>query len=407
MPIKIAFFISILIVSGFFFNSAQAQTDTLNISWLKNPESDSVQYYSLYRIICNTLADTIHSNYTPDSIFAEGDTSFFKVIGDTIYYTDLTRNRINPGALISYRVSATNSEGSSILSNEAHAGIPKILENLFIEDTTRVKIKFKDFIFDPDDIDLDSINIEISNLDVNLDTNLVDSGTFEYEFVLRSNLNSYSFSVKAIDTRGFYDSVKVQIRIGDWALGEIPGDTIPQNRNFKDIYLDDYVVIYDTVSFSVDRISWSIFGNDKIEIDQNKLEQERIASLIVSDPNWIGNDTIIFIATDKSNQEHTESVTVIFKITSFSDCIVYPNPFRAASHTYMLFDGIPDEATEILIITPAQELVFKEDLRNLTSGLWQWSVVDDRGKPVASGFYIYVIKNGNKKIASGKIAVIR
>ncbi|UCF64831.1 MAG: hypothetical protein JSW33_03070, partial [bacterium] len=111
--------ISLMLVLG---NRGISQTDTLNISWNLNPPTDSVQYYLLHRQFCNTLADTSLPGSILDTIYENSAT----IIGNRIYYTDLDRNLINPGELISYRVRAFNIHGGSEISAHDHAGIPEV-----------------------------------------------------------------------------------------------------------------------------------------------------------------------------------------------------------------------------------------------------------------------------------------
>lgn len=89
--------------------------------------------------------------------------------------------------------------------------------------------------------------------------------------------------------------------------------------------------------------------------------------------------------------------------------IVYPNPYRpSGGHTFVVFDHLPQEAARISIYTPAGELVYRADLQGNQTRRWKWAVVNDREQPLASGFYIYVIRDEKgKKIHSGKVAVLR
>jgi hypothetical protein len=86
----------------------------------------------------------------------------------------------------------------------------------------------------------------------------------------------------------------------------------------------------------------------------------------------------------------------------------FPNPYRPSKgHTNIFFDNLPQETKQILIFTPVGAKVFSKDFINWVP-TWQWDVVNDDGDQVASGYYIYIIKGeGNKKLKSGKIAIIR
>jgi hypothetical protein len=82
---------------------------------------------------------------------------------------------------------------------------------------------------------------------------------------------------------------------------------------------------------------------------------------------------------------------------------VYPNPFYADRHTYIYFDRLSVDST-IQIFTIAGELVWGKRVDSPRIG---WDARNSAGEKVASGIYIYLIKDqtGNKKI--GKLGVLR
>jgi hypothetical protein len=118
-------FIFLFITFGFLISPQLfAQTDTLKISWNLNDTSEAVTHYELHRMVGTSLSDTTLGNY---SFFIQVDSTNGSIVSNRITYIDRTRDQINPGRLISYRVLAVNDSGlSSPLSNEAHAGIPLI-----------------------------------------------------------------------------------------------------------------------------------------------------------------------------------------------------------------------------------------------------------------------------------------
>ena len=94
----------------------------------------------------------------------------------------------------------------------------------------------------------------------------------------------------------------------------------------------------------------------------------------------------------------------IYDRLNLDDIVIYPNPFRPGEHPVMIFEGLPENAS-IRIYNIAGELVrSKEDI---TTGFFCWYAKNDKEKKVASGVYIYVIKDAKGKIERGKIAVIR
>jgi hypothetical protein len=91
-----------------------------------------------------------------------------------------------------------------------------------------------------------------------------------------------------------------------------------------------------------------------------------------------------------------------------SDMIVFPNPFRPAKgHDKIIFEPLPRDAAELIIATPDGDIVYNEILNSSARRL-EWPAVTNDNRPVASGFYIYIIKGIDRnKLDSGKIAVIR
>ena len=119
----------------------------------------------------------------------------------------------------------------------------------------------------------------------------------------------------------------------------------------------------------------------------------------------IGREVVDVNASLVSASYADASVTITPQGASVSgDVVIYPNPFRPGEDTVMRFEGLPENAS-IRIYNIAGELVrSKEDI---TTGLFSWDATNDKEKKVASGVYIYVIKDAKGKVERGKIAVIR
>ena len=98
-------------------------------------------------------------------------------------------------------------------------------------------------------------------------------------------------------------------------------------------------------------------------------------------------------------------------VSDFSELVVYPVPYRPGSGTRydnpqgIVFAHIPDYL-EIKIFNIAGELVFNETV-NPTGGRYIWKATNNQGEKVASGIYLYILRDssGNKK--TGKLAIIK
>ncbi|MEK7813809.1 MAG: T9SS type A sorting domain-containing protein, partial [Candidatus Desantisbacteria bacterium] len=90
--------------------------------------------------------------------------------------------------------------------------------------------------------------------------------------------------------------------------------------------------------------------------------------------------------------------------TDFSQLLVFPNPFQPGKGDNVVnFANLPDNTT-ISIYNLTGELAWEK--QGIISGSTSWNGRNDAGEPVASGTYIYVIRNANGNKKTGKVAVI-
>jgi hypothetical protein len=90
---------------------------------------------------------------------------------------------------------------------------------------------------------------------------------------------------------------------------------------------------------------------------------------------------------------------------TFSGLKVYPNPWRADLHrnSQVRFAPLPDGSTvEIFTLSGHSVKRF-----GVSSHEADWDCTNDSGDDVASGVYLYLIKNAQGNKTTGKIAVIR
>src|SRR6185436_7737292 len=87
----------------------------------------------------------------------------------------------------------------------------------------------------------------------------------------------------------------------------------------------------------------------------------------------------------------------------FNNIRVYPNPWRADQHAGVTgkIDGLKPN-TSVKIFTVAGQWVKTLPVSN---NLATWDLKDNSGSPVASGFYLYLLKSDGGK-ETGQIAVI-
>jgi photosystem II stability/assembly factor-like uncharacterized protein len=90
-------------------------------------------------------------------------------------------------------------------------------------------------------------------------------------------------------------------------------------------------------------------------------------------------------------------------VPGLTDVIAYPNPARPGD-AGITFANLPDGAS-LTLYNIAGERVFERSY--IVGNETLWTLVNDRGNPVASGIYIYRVTDGDGNHATGKVAVIR
>lgn len=113
----------------------------------------------------------------------------------------------------------------------------------------------------------------------------------------------------------------------------------------------------------------------------------------------------VFEATGADSTVDYDSVLVIvhgpYPEENLDSLKVFPNPFRAdKGHDRISFEGLTENA-EVSVYDMHGRLVFHKVEEN-ADGLITWYPVD-----VASGIYMYVVKNNQGEIKRGKIAIIK
>jgi hypothetical protein len=101
----------------------------------------------------------------------------------------------------------------------------------------------------------------------------------------------------------------------------------------------------------------------------------------------------------------SQNVSLVNAATSGATVRVYPNPWRKDKHSGhpVTFDQMM-VGSDVKIFSVSGHKV-KE--LNGSSGSVTWDLTDDSGDSVASGIYIYLIKDSQGNKSEGKLAVIR
>ncbi|HAM38885.1 MAG TPA: hypothetical protein DCP53_05775, partial [Elusimicrobia bacterium] len=152
-------------------------------------------------------------------------------------------------------------------------------------------------------------------------------------------------------------------------------------------------------------------NNDNI-IDEKEVNINKVFMYSYNEDNskWekVTNSTI-----DKTNKKITSktrhlSYYGLFMVLSsnLSTSHIYPNPYKPSiGHTSITFANLTTR-TKVQIYNTAGELVY-DDEKDTPAGELIWNAKNNKGEPIASGIYIYMITNNAGQIKKGKLAIIR
>ncbi len=184
-----------------FSNVLNAQTSKWRVVWEANPDSENVDYYTVYKGINESFS-------LMDSVGRVGH--------DTTEFIDSVG--INLGQMYYYRITATNDTGvSSLPSDAANAAIPKILLNdslSFKSDTDSIFLKENVVLDEDHDMYEDSLTWFMDNLErMYFQKGELTVEIFPYynaEFVTTPNWQgSESIIFKVMDPDSFFDQKTV------------------------------------------------------------------------------------------------------------------------------------------------------------------------------------------------------
>jgi hypothetical protein len=102
------------------------------------------------------------------------------------------------------------------------------------------------------------------------------------------------------------DSALVTVANEPPVVSQIPDQAIRKGESFTEISLDNYVTDPDNPD---DQIVWTVMGNQNVAISV----VNRVAEITVSNPDWFGSDTVLFIAKDPG--ERADTSRTVFSVT--------------------------------------------------------------------------------------------
>ncbi|MBD3227437.1 MAG: PKD domain-containing protein, partial [Candidatus Lokiarchaeota archaeon] len=161
---------------------------------------------------------------------------------------------------------------------------------------------------------------DVSNGTLNLNLN----GSFCYS----PDINWHGidlFMYQAYDGEDYSNLAKVYINVSSQndqpIVYDIPDQEIDEGELFEQIYLGDYV---EDIEDPDEDIEWSYSGNIELIIDISN----RIATISTPHPDWYGQETIVFTATDTGGLNDSDDA--MFNVNYVNDPPnkpINPNPF--------------------------------------------------------------------------------
>ncbi|SHK46977.1 tandem-95 repeat protein [Fibrobacter sp. UWEL] len=179
----------------------------------------------------------------------------------------------------------------------------------------------------------------------------------------------------ATDTKGAVGSETANFNVESVnnppVVAQIPDQTIDEGQKFNKIRLDDFVTDPDHPK---NQMLWEFDitpnGKDQAEGDLNvEIDQNRVATVVIPDPNWYGSAKIKFTATD--GEYASDSKTAIFTVKPINDAPVMQklpdqtieekNEFESISLTDFVTDVDDDVSKLKWTITGGKDLKIDVD----------------------------------------------
>jgi len=134
---------------------------------------------------------------------------------------------------------------------------------------------------------------------------------------------------------------------------------------------------------------------------QRKLTDDYSSDFIVSDPNWWSVSEIL-------NGLIVREDSAIVPITDIAESFIFPNPYRYSGDLSISIEAKLGENLDFNVYSSGLTLIHSSQeiatpLINNTIGV-SWNGFDNEGNKLASGVYIYVIKNGDE-VVKGKVVI--
>jgi hypothetical protein len=224
--------------------------------------------------------------------------------------------------------------------------------------------------------------------------------------------------VYTVEAREVFDKTEVPLAAdARMATFVLPADTLPQplyirrvellNRTSLDVAFSDPVdqsSAEDTSHYQIDPPM--VVSQARVDSTQRTLVHLKISP---AQPKW---SLCVIQVMDIWDQALEKTIipglgdlaSFLYPATNLNDAIAFPNPFSPSRDQLLSFAKLPPQASAS-IFTITGELVWSSQEADLT-GIITWPGVNEDGRPVASGVYVYLLES-NGQARKGKLVLIR
>ncbi len=284
---------------------------------------------------------------------------------------------------------------------EAVNDIPQIsqIPNITLYGSTFYTIDLKNYIIEPDGLD-DLTEIDVYGSNPGYIGHFLDTQNFQLTFFSPAEYSGQeTYFLRISDSENTPNPAIFTVEV--------------RRNNIEDNVTMDYFggqtnvrFAWETVNYTKDYIE---YGLDNSYGNKSDIEESLTTSHQHILQNLQQNATYHFrIVSLDENQKANYSQDSVFTTGESEDKInVFPIPWRAENtdNSDGIFFTNLQPGYKIMIYNLAGEPVYNDESLGYT---YKWNVNNKSGKHVSSGLYLYIIKsNKNKKLASGKIIVIR
>jgi hypothetical protein len=300
----------------------------------------------------------------------------------------------DPGALCD-----SNEATFAVTAVNDTPAVTDIPDQTISEDQSFVSISLDDYVTDPDDHDSIMIWAHWGETELLVDiTDRIVTIT-----VTNPEWNgAESIWFKACDSGGLCDSNEAAFTVtavNDRPIvSDIPNVIIAKGKRFASISLDDYVADpddHDSVMI------WSHWGETQLSVDIT----DRVTTVTVPNPEWIGVEIIWFKACDPGGLCDSNDATFTLHPKDFCLFQNYPNPFNPQTNIRFDLPVASNVTVTIYNILGEKIRTFDRRYEPGTHRL-RWDGKNSSGEDVASGVYLYKLSAANYQ-ETRKMVLIR